>query len=672
MEQLNERQLQAVLSVQGPLLILAGAGSGKTKTITHRIAHMITQMGIAPESILALSFTNKAASEMLQRVRLMIPASKRKGLSLCTFHALGLQILKKEIHHLGYHPRFTLYDTADQMSILRYGLRQYRGGKNFDRKILHSQIGQLKNKNISAENYLKSSAYDPSDDYCVALEFLYPYYQEKLKFYNALDFDDILFKTLQLFDQKPELAKAYSQKFQYLMIDEYQDTNPLQFQIIKHLTSTHHNICVVGDDDQAIYGFRGADIQNILNFEQHFPKTKIIKLEENYRSTQKILSLANEVIKKNKKRKEKTMWSQKDHAQLPYLWQAADATHEAQLICDEINRLQNQGLHLSEICVLYRSNTQSPVMEDELRMAQIPYQIIGGQKFYERKEIKDIIAYLCLIQNQNDELSLRRVLNVPNRGIGAKTLENYLEQREKNPQSLFKILTWPALEHQKNVPAFTELIHKYQKRFSETSLLTPVVEELLAEIGFYQFVQKSYQNQKQLAAKLALIDQFLDSVRRFDQQTEFDHTLDQFIAKILLADSQDQQRPSKDQDGQVNQVTLMTLHASKGLEFEAVFLTGLEEELLPHKKCLLSADELSEERRLAYVGITRAKTHLVMTYCKERLIYNKMSPRKLSRFLKDQEDFYVHQDRTTLGHMSEEESKEYTASVFRDLLKSID
>jgi DNA helicase-2/ATP-dependent DNA helicase PcrA len=453
---LNPEQREAAETVEGPVLILAGAGSGKTRTVTYRIAYMLQNLRIPGNQILAVSFTNKAASEMKERVSHLADARTRRGITLSTFHSLGIKILREDIHHLGYNNLFTIYDQADQMSIVREALKNYRSNKTYDRGIIMSKIGLLKNQGVSAEEFPKSKYYDPENNYDGAAEYVYHYYQEKLQFYNALDFDDILFLVVKLFKNHPEVARKYSERFKYIMIDEYQDTNSLQFSLIQALTSTHQNICVVGDDDQAIYGFRGADISNILNFEKQYQNTKVIKLEENYRSTFPILDLANQVIKENVHRKEKTMRTSQMEGIMPQLWAAGDSDHEAAIVIEEIIKLQSNGVMLSEIAILYRSNTQVPPFEDQLRIGQVPYNIIGGQKFYEKKEIKDLIAYLTLIQNSRDELALRRVLNVPNRGVGSVTLNKNLAKAQEQKRHLYQVLC--DEEEHEGIKSFIEVI----------------------------------------------------------------------------------------------------------------------------------------------------------------------------------------------------------------------
>jgi DNA helicase-2/ATP-dependent DNA helicase PcrA len=663
---LNPEQREAAETVAGPVLILAGAGSGKTRTVTYRIAHMLTNLKIPGKNILAVSFTNKAAAEMKERVSHLVDSRQRKGITLSTFHSLGIRILREDIHHLGYNNLFTIYDQADQMSIVREGLKNYRSNKSYDRGIIMSKIGYLKNQGISADDFPKSKFYDPENNYDGATEYVYHFYQEKLQFYNALDFDDILFLVVKLFKNHPEVATKYSERFKYIMIDEYQDTNSLQFSLIQGLTSTHQNICVVGDDDQSIYGFRGADISNILNFEKQYENTKVIKLEENYRSTFPILNLANQVIKENTQRKEKTMRTSQMEGLMPQLWTAAESDHEAAIVAEEIIKLQSHSVALSEIAILYRSNTQVPPFEDQLRISQIPYNIIGGQKFYEKKEIKDIIAYLTLIQNSRDELALRRILNVPNRGIGSITLNKNLEKALEQKRHLFQVLA--DEEEHEGIKNFIELIKKYQRVFHEKSLLEAVTS-LIDELSYYDFIEKSYDQAKLAARKKDDVKNFLLTADRFQDRYQEEATLKNFVERLLLADSQDTQAPGE--GFKKNEVTLMTLHASKGLEFDNVFLAGMEEELLPHKKTIVENSDINEERRLCYVGITRAKKKLIMTYAKERKMYGKMIPRFKSRFVIELVHCYKEIDRTNFGDMSEEEVKDFKKSFFGNLMDSL-
>lgn len=675
---LNDKQREAAETVEGPVLILAGAGSGKTRTITYRIAHMVDNLGIKNDCILGVSFTNKAAKEMRERVITLLGARRSRGIALVTFHSLGVRILKKEIEKLGYHLNFSIYDQSDQGSIVREALKLYHAEKKFDVKDVLSKISFLKNAGITEMDYADSPHFNPEDPYSHATEYAYRYYQEKLKFFNAIDFDDILFLTLKLFRSFPEVAKAYSEQFTYIMVDEYQDTNTLQFELIRHLTSTHNNLCVVGDDDQSIYGFRGADITNILEFEKAFPGSKIVKLEENYRSVSSILNLANSVIKENKKRRDKTLWSQKHSDHVPLLWAMGNADHEAEVIVEEVVRHQGSGGHLGDIAILYRSNTQAPIIEDQLRLSSVPYTIIGGQKFYDKKEVKDLMSYLFVIMNPSDQMAIRRILNIPHRGIGNVTLEKYLAKSAEDKIPLFEALEkYPSIDPQRSagIVKFVELIRKYKKVFA-THSLPQSISTLIEEIDYLNFIDKQYDNAKQVERRRNDVMHFIESSERFTNYYKDQANLKLFCERLLLQDSQDKNDADDAEDGDVrkNEVTLMTLHSSKGLEFRTVFLVGVEEETLPHKKTISQGEDISEERRLCYVGITRAQERLIMTYCKVRKLFGKETPRFRSRFLNDliDKNLFMEQDRTTFGHLTEAEATDYKKSFFSNLLGSLD
>ncbi|OUR97831.1 hypothetical protein A9Q84_06430 [Halobacteriovorax marinus] len=671
---LNDAQRQAADTIEGPVLILAGAGSGKTRTITYRIAHMVDNLNINQKSILALSFTNKAAKEMRERIIGLLGKKKSRGLTMATFHSLGVKILKKQITKLGYHKNFSIYDSADQISIVREALKHFKAGKEFDRKIIMSKIGKLKNQGITPHDFADSEYFDDEDPYDHALLFVYEYYQEKLKFYNAIDFDDILFMTVKLFTDFPEVAKEYSEQFKYIMVDEYQDTNSLQFDLISALTSTHDNLCVVGDDDQAIYSFRGADITNILSFERAFPGAKVVILEENYRSVSPILELANKVIHQNVNRRDKTLWTRRQSNVKPYLWAMGSTEHEAEVVADEITKHQSNGGHLGDIAILYRSNLQAQPFEEIFRMNQIPYTIIGGQKFYEKKEVKDIMAFLTVIYNPKDQLQLRRILNIPNRGIGTRTLEKYLEKGEQENISLFEALhQYPALDpnREKNIREFTDIIKKFKEVF-ELHPLPQAISKLLEDIDFFKFIERQYDSAKQVERRRNDVMFFIESAERFVKYNGEKATLKNFLEKLLLQDNQDTEE-DEDDDVRKNEVTMMTFHSSKGLEFDTVYMVGVEEESLPHKNTIKNGEDISEERRLCYVGITRAQQKLIMTYAKERKIYGKETPRHVSRFIidLDKEGFFTHQDRTTFGHMSEEEADTYKKDFFASLMDNL-
>lgn len=671
---LNSRQREACEAVEGPVLILAGAGSGKTRTVTFRIAHMIMNLKIPPKDILAVSFTNKASMEMNERVTKLIGSRRKRGITLSTFHSLGIRILRNEISLLGYNDDFTIYDSSDQLSIVREGLKNLKMDKtSFDKKTILSKIGFLKNNGISSNEFADTEHFDPEDPYDLAIEHVYHYYQDKLHFYNAVDFDDILYLCVKLFHQHPEVAEKYSKKYKYIMIDEYQDTNGLQFEMVKALTSCHDNLCVVGDDDQSIYAFRGADITNILNFEKMYPNTRVIKLEQNYRSTNHILSLANNVIKNNKKRKEKTMFSDNDTGTPPIIWSCGDSDHEAQVVIDEIVKYQMEGKFLAEVAILYRSNTQVPPFEDQLRLSQIPYTIIGGQKFYEKKEIKDLIAYLSVINNKKDELSLRRILNIPNRGIGTKSLRDFLEIADQKKCTLFDVIKEKSLEETKrgeSLREFVAIIHKFRTLF-QTMELHQALATLIDQIDYMDFVEKSYDSPKIVARKKDDVRNFIFSAEKFADRFKEEANLKFWLERLLLADNQDKQ--NNENEIIKNEVQLMTFHSSKGLEFDTVFMVGTEEELLPHKNVIKEGSDIDEERRLCYVGITRARKRLILTYAKERKIYGKNIKRNLSRFLHEIPIGSINEhDRTSFGHLSEEEVDEYKSNFFNDLLSSLD
>jgi superfamily I DNA/RNA helicase len=460
------------------------------------------------------------------------------------------------------------------------------------------------------------------------------------------------------------------------MVDEYQDTNSIQFEMVRALTSTHDNLCVVGDDDQSIYGFRGADITNILSFEKHYPRAKVIKLEQNYRSTSPILDLANNVIKENKHRRDKKLWSDKQNDHIPLLWSMSDSDHEAQVIVEEIVQYQAKGLPLNEVAILYRSNTQIPPFEDELRLSQVPYTVFGGQKFYEKKEIKDLIAYMQVLMNPHDQLAMRRILNVPHRGIGNVTLKKFVDVSEYQKCSLYNAMKKnPELAGvtEKAVHAFIELIEEYRQVFKQYSL-PEAIEKFVEKIDYNHHIEKQYDQISQADLRKNDVLQFIESARRFTRGFGDKATLENYVEQLLLQDVRDKDDMDKDDEDSTkeNRVNMMTLHTAKGLEFNMVFLVGMEEELLPHKKCIAEPGGLSEERRLAYVGVTRAREKLIMSYCKERMMYGKKSPRFRSRFINELNKHYTEQDRTTFGHLSEEEAQDYKKSFFANLMDTLE
>lgn len=638
---------------------------------------MVSNLNLSPREILAVTFTNKAAREMRERIITLLGKRRARGMTVSTFHSLGLRILKEDIDKLGYHKNYSIFDPSDQLSIIREALKKYHDHQKdaaFDKGVIISKIGYLKNKGITEDEFADSEFFDPESAYDHCIDYCYRFYQDKLKFYNAIDFDDILLLVVRLFREFPDCAKKYSERFRYIMVDEYQDTNPLQFQMVQGLTSIHQNLCVVGDDDQAIYSFRGADITNILSFEKNYADAKIIKLEENYRSTTPIIELANEVIKQNKNRRGKHLFSRRPSPQMPILWATQDTDHEAQIVADEISKHMAQGGHLGDIAILYRSNTQAPPVEDQLRMNEIPYTIVGGQKLYDKKEIKDLMAYLYVINNPADELSLRRILNIPNRGIGTKTLEKFIEAAKEMDCTLFEAMERrPELASRDGViEKFIELIHKFRQEFA-TYTLAEAITNLIESIEYYDWIDRQYDSAKLVERKRNDVEYFIESANRFTRFSQGNTTLQAFVERLLMQDSQDRDSVEEDDhDVRPNEVTMMTLHSSKGLEFKTIFMIGMEEESLPHKKTIQENGDIGEERRLCYVGITRAEEKLIMTYCKQRKIYNKDTPRFKSRFIEALGGYYLEQDRTTFGHLSPEEAEQYKKDFFADLLAGLD
>lgn len=670
---LNDEQRRAAMALHGPVLILAGAGTGKTSTLTYRIANMVINHKINPKHILGISFTNKAATELRERVAKLIGKKLADQMTLSTFHSLGVKILKKEIQHLGYASQFSIYDSNDQLSLLKQILKSYNDEKKFDVSRLQSKISFLKNKGIDEAKFSDSPYFDADSPYDMATEFLYREYQNKLLFFNAIDFDDILFLTVKLFNQFPEVAKKYGELFQYIMIDEYQDTNPLQFDLIKALTKGHKNLCVVGDDDQSIYGFRGADIKNILEFEKYYPDAQIIKLEENYRSTTPILLLANAIIKENNGRRDKTLRGNNNSDTLPLLWSMADPRHEAQVVTEKIEELiKKKGVDPEEIAILYRSNNLAPIIEEELQLAAIDYRMLGGQKFYEKKVIKDLLAYLSVLRNPSNEISLRRILNLPARGIGLKTLEKYVSFSKEKNFSLFKSMENLGPSDNKSIASFVSLINEL-KLDSRTCTVSQMIKNLIDKIDYKSYIENYYKdNPTHIEFRKKDIEFFIQSAERFENRPEGDNSINAFLEKLLLEDNQE----NKDKTVEDNRpkLTMMTLHSSKGLEFEHVFLVGIEEEILPHKRTILEGDGISEERRLAYVGVTRAKKGLIMTYCKERELYGKKICKGKSRFINHLTDknLFKEEDRTCFSHMSADEEKDYKKNFFQGLIESLD
>ena len=641
---LNDCQKRAVKQTEGPVLIIAGAGSGKTRVLTNRIAYLIDECGISPYNILAITFTNKAAAEMRERVEKVTDCGSQVWVS--TFHSTCVRILRRYIDRIGYQTNFTIYDTDDQKSVIRDACKKL----NIDTKMLKertimSAISSAKDEMISPDEMEVNAGGDYN---AKRIAGVYREYQKTLKANNALDFDDLIFKTVELLNRDEEVLEAYQERFRYIMVDEYQDTNTSQFRLISKLAQKYGNLCVVGDDDQSIYKFRGANISNILNFENTLPGAKVIKLEQNYRSTQTILSAANEVIVHNIGRKSKKLWTENGKGDKIHFRIYEDAYKEAEGVVENICACVRDGWNYNDIAILYRTNAQSRLLEEKLIVRNVPYRIYGGINFYQRKEIKDILAYLKTIDNGMDGQAVKRIINVPRRGIGASTLERVQEFADANDMTF-----WDALCNAAEIPnigrglskieAFVTLILGFQakKQFLSIRELT---ETILEDTRYMEALAEN-ETKEEVEARQENIDEFMNKIISYEEQTEGDFsemqtdrenpqaapTLSGFLEEVALIADID----NLDQDG--NQGMLMTLHSAKGLEFPIVYMTGLEDGLFPSYMTIMSDDptEVEEERRLCYVGITRAQKELNISAAKTRMIHGETQMNKVSRFVKE-------------------------------------
>ena len=625
--ELNNKQKEAVLATDGPCLVIAGAGSGKTKVLTHKIAYLIEDKNVKPWSILAITFTNKAANEMKERIAKLIGESSN-DMWMGTFHSICVRILRKYIDRVGYSSDFVIFDTSDQKTLVKQCIKQLNlDDKIFTERGVLSEISNAKNEMLTPTQYnLKTNGELRKQK----IAEVYEIYQRKLKENNALDFDDIINTTIQILTENPDVLEYYTEKFKYVLVDEYQDTNKAQFTLITLLSSRYGNITVVGDNDQGIYSFRGADITNILNFEKDFPGTKIIKLEQNYRSSKAILDAANAVIKHNEKKYEKNLWTEKEEGSLPIVAKLDDEYGEANFIVEQINHLKREEYYkYSDFTVLYRTNAQSRAIEDILRREDIPYKIVGGLKFYERKEIKDAIAYLRLIQNQSDNLSLMRVINEPKRGIGQTSIEKIENLAATNETSMYEIIKnaeqYGLNKVYANSREFVQTIEELSDKKDKT-LVSDLLKEVLSKTGYSKALE--LENTAQAESRIENLDEFLTVAMEFEEESA-DNTLAEFLESITLSSDIDGMEDTEDS------VTLMTLHSAKGLEFPVVFLVGMEEGLFPSYRSIGEQRELEEERRLCYVGITRAKEHLFLTFAGQRTIFGSTSCNKVSRFIEE-------------------------------------
>jgi DNA helicase-2/ATP-dependent DNA helicase PcrA len=629
MDKLNPQQQEAINTVDGPLLILAGAGSGKTKVLTHRIAHLLEIKACSYENILAVTFTNKAANEMKKRVSLLLGDKRFNNYTsplfwLGTFHAICLKMLKAHHMEAGLDSNFLIYDTDEQLDIVKSTLKQLGLA---DQKI--SPKGILSNISNAKNELLKPSDYDK-----YAQGFLqeivgkvYHIYQKKLNENNALDFDDLIMKTVKLFEEYPNILEKFQNQFKYILIDEYQDTNHAQYKFANLLADKHHNICVVGDDAQSIYSFRGANIKNILNFERDYPEAKIIKLEQNYRSTKKILAASNEIISLNKNQKQKKLWTENSDGAKLVVYEALNEKDEATWIGKKIQDLSDKGISMNEVVVLYRTNAQSRSLEEGFLRLGINYQVIGGVRFYSRKEIKDILAYLKIIYNQKDNVSLLRVINTPRRNIGPKKIADALNLANQNglPLLLFLLKQDETSKIDKAFIGFAKILNELIIQSSELSL-SKFIEKIIKITGYYDMLNDGTTENE---SRIENIKELISVASKYDV-LDSKNALETFLNEVALIEEQ-----SNRNETATDKVTLMTIHAAKGLEFDYVFIAGLEEGIFPHSRAFLDPTELEEERRLAYVALTRAKLQLYLSYAESRLYYGGNTNNPVSRFVTD-------------------------------------
>ena len=624
---LNDKQYEAVINTEGPCLVIAGAGSGKTKVLTHKIAYIMEEKKALPWNILAITFTNKAANEMKERINTLV-GDAGKDMWIGTFHSICVRILRKFIDRIGFDSSFIIFDSTDQKTMIKQCMKDLQ----IDDKILNdrsiaSEISNAKNDMQEPDEYTVKVHGDFRKE---KIAQVYSLYQKRLKENNAIDFDDIINYTIKILMENLDVLEYYSNKFQYILVDEYQDTNKSQFTLVTMLASKHGNITAVGDNDQGIYSFRGADISNILNFEKDFPGTKIIKLEQNYRCTGNILKVANAVIKNNEVKYDKKLWTENDVGSLPKVFSADNEYEEGRYIAEQIEHLKREEKYkYSDFAVLYRMNTQSRAIEEILRREAIPYKIIGGLKFYERKEIKDIISYLRLVQNTADNLSLNRIINEPKRGIGKTSLDNVAQIAEQNNVSMYEViknadqygLNRVYLNSREFIGCMEEIISK-----KDELTISELIKKILKDTGYTRALEN--ENTVEAENRIANLDEFLTVAMEFEEESA-ENGLSDFLEGITLSSDLDNMEETEET------VTLMTLHSAKGLEFPVVFLVGMEEGVFPGYKSIGEQKELEEERRLCYVGVTRAKENLFLTNSKQRTTFGSTTHNPPSRFLQE-------------------------------------
>ena len=629
---LNDKQKEAVINTMGPMLVLAGAGSGKTKVLTTKIAYLIEEKGIDPTNILAITFTNKAANEMKERVQNMLGINSNM-IQISTFHSFGLSIIKRHYEKLGFKSNFTIIDSDDSLSTIKRILKDMNlDPKFFNPKTIRNKISSAKNELMMPVD-LDKFTNNEIDEVTVKV---YTEYQNKLKVNNSLDFDDLLMLPIVLFNENKEILSYYQERFKYILIDEYQDTNQVQYILTKMLSAKYKNICVVGDPDQSIYGFRGSNYRNILNFEKDYKNTKVILLEQNYRSTKNILNAANDIIKNNKNRKEKALWTDNNTGDKIKYKRCDDEKDEANYVVSSVKKLMNDNVALEDIAVLYRTNAQSRNIEEAFLRENIPYKVVGSFYFYNRKEIKDLISYLKLIYNPSDDISLTRIINVPKRGIGLKTMENLTTKANILNESMFNTIdSGKELE-------FKKLILELQQMSEELSL-TELVDLVLDKTGIRKELE--LEDTIESHGRLENLEEFKSITKNFENQYGV-VSLSEFLDEISLVSDVEEHKNRTDV------VTLMTVHSAKGLEFNHVFIIGLEEGIFPHSMCLYSNNEVEEERRLCYVAVTRAKEKLTILNTKKRLLYGQDSYNPPSRFIGEINDEYLDKEEMKLNSTS--------------------
>ncbi|WP_042141977.1 DNA helicase PcrA [Paucisalibacillus sp. EB02] len=628
---LNKQQQEAVKHTEGPLLIMAGAGSGKTRVLTHRIAYLMGEKDVSPRNILAITFTNKAAREMKDRVSKLV-GPEATDMWVSTFHSMCVRILRRDIDRIGYSRNFTILDSGDQLSVIKQVIKELNiDNKQFEPRAMQNQISSAKNELVTAEEYSNKAG----NFYDRQVARVFEGYEKVLRKNQSLDFDDLIMQTIHLFKRVPEVLEYYQRRFQYIHVDEYQDTNHAQYTLVKQLANRFQNLCVVGDSDQSIYRWRGADIANILSFEKDYPQAKTVFLEQNYRSTKSILEAANKVIANNPGRKPKNLWTENPDGQKIMYYQGATEQDEALYITDKIRELvREEGYTPSDVAILYRTNAQSRAVEDTLMKSGVSYQMVGGMRFYDRKEIKDMIAYLRLITNPDDDLSFERVVNEPKRGIGKTSIDRLRAYAADNDMSFYQAVevvdfTGVPKKAANALAEFGNLIKTLNQQ-QDFLTATDMVEQVLERSGYEEMLKNERSIESQ--SRLENLEEFMTVTQDFEETSE-DKTLIAFLTDLALIadiDRVDEEDPDNEE-----KVTLMTLHAAKGLEFPVVFLIGMEENVFPHSRAMFDEEEMEEERRLAYVGITRAEKQLYLTNAKMRTLYGRTNMNPMSRFINE-------------------------------------